>query len=80
MKTGTINNDFIPVTSEAGKWNAYIIAFDKLLSGAGYTTFTVYGMTASPSSLSLNASKNSQFSKVITIKNTADSGAAGLTG
>ncbi|KNY25248.1 CARDB domain-containing protein [Pseudobacteroides cellulosolvens] len=32
-ENGHFKHDFIPITAEAGKWNAYIIAFDKLLSG-----------------------------------------------
>jgi beta-lactamase superfamily II metal-dependent hydrolase/chitodextrinase len=79
-ENGHYKHDFIPITAEAGKWNAYVLAFDKMLSGAGFTTFTVYGMAASPSNLSITASKNSQFSRVISIKNTADSGETSLTG
>ncbi|NLB81379.1 MAG: PKD domain-containing protein, partial [Clostridiaceae bacterium] len=65
---GNFEYSFQPITGEAGDWN--IVAFGyKRLFGQGITTnFKVWGMVSTPTSLSLTATKNSQFSKAITLK------------
>jgi len=79
-ENGYFEYDFIPVSGEAGEWHAVAYAYKRYLGTGAQVNFKVWGMSASPTELQLVASKNSQFSKVITLKNEAIGGNATLTG
>lgn len=68
---GHFEYDFIPSTLGAGKWHLYTFAYDLGAGNSVSTEFNVWGMTASPSDLSIVAAKNSSFSKTITVNNMA---------
>jgi len=79
-ENGHFEYDFVPASREAGEWHAIAYAYKRFLGTGAQVDFKVWGMSASPTELQLVASKNSQFSKVVTLKNEAIGGNATLTG
>jgi len=57
--------------SWAGKWRVNAFAYEKGVGSAAVSEFTVWGMTASPSTLSVVSSKNSSFSAFVSVNNMA---------
>ncbi len=79
-ENGHFEYNYLPSSREAGEWHAVAYAYKQFLGTGAKADFTVWGMSSYPSELSLIASKNSNFSKVITVKNAAEGGNAGLAG
>ena len=79
-KNGEFNYEFTPGMGQAGLWHVQVSPYKSLFASMATTEFEVLGLVASPSNIDLIASKNSTFSKVITIRNAADGGNTALTG
>ncbi|TYQ15580.1 UNVERIFIED_CONTAM: fibronectin type III domain protein [Acetivibrio alkalicellulosi] len=78
-ENGYFEMDFLPTTLGAGKWNVHAFAYEMGVGNVAVTDFTVWGMKASPSNLSIVSSKNSSFSRFISVENMAHAGHS-LTG
>ncbi|EIC06047.1 PKD domain containing protein, partial [Acetivibrio thermocellus YS] len=70
-ENGYFEYDFLPTTLGAGKWRVNAFAYEKGVGSAAVSEFTVWGMTASPSTLSVVSSKNSSFSAFVSVNNMA---------
>jgi len=60
-ENGYFEYDFLPTTLGAGKWRVNAFAYEKGVGSAAVSEFTVWGMTASPSTLSVVSRKTQAF-------------------
>ncbi|MBP5166947.1 MAG: PKD domain-containing protein [Oscillospiraceae bacterium] len=67
-ENGSYSSVFTPFTGEAGEWTVNAFGYENMMGVGASTSVQVWGLVSSPSSVTIAASENSQFSKEITVK------------
>jgi subtilase family serine protease/uncharacterized membrane protein len=67
-ENGSYSSVFTPFTGEAGEWTISAFGYENMMGVGATASVQVWGLASTPSSVTIAASENSQFSKEITVR------------